>query len=179
MEEKKDMGFKLDLPEGKKAEAFAATLMTSFGWVNIEFNDNNKFDIKAERYNSKTQEIEIRTVEVKSDLRCVPLNDTGNIFIETNSWDRNEGTGINVCEADWYYYIYKFLGQIWCIKTNKLKELIANNDFRIGVGGDEGSNSTGYLIPREDFREHFHVFDKHFITKYLNIDYKKFRYIYQ
>jgi hypothetical protein len=35
--------------------------------------------------------------------------------------------------------------------------LIATKDYKIGVGGDPGSNSSGYLIPRKKFRDKFLV----------------------
>jgi hypothetical protein len=43
------------------------------------------------------------------------------------------------------------------IKVQDLKKLIDENNFKIGVGGDPGSNSSGYLIPRMKFRDKFLV----------------------
>ena len=81
--------------------------------------------------------------------------DTGNIFIEFSC--RGKDSGIKVTEADWFVYYFKFLGELWMIKVQDLKKLIDENNFRVGVGGDPGSNSSGYLIPKNKFRDKFLV----------------------
>jgi hypothetical protein len=101
----------------------------------------------------------------KTDVFCVPdtiINgrtirgkDTGNIFIEFSC--RGKDSGVKVTQADWFVYYYKFLGELWLIKVGELKDLITNNNFKVGVGGDPGSNSSGYLIPRKKFRDNFLV----------------------
>jgi hypothetical protein len=97
------------------------------------------------------------TYEIKTDVKCAPLFDTGNIFIEFES--RGKLSGISVTEADWFVTYFKYLGEIWFIKTNKLIKLIKNNDFPIFFNaGDIGSQTHGYLINRRTFKKYFHVY---------------------
>ena len=86
------------------------------------------------------------------------LSDAGVEILSTGSTAKNlAGAGIKVTEADRFVYYFKFLGELWMIKVQDLKKLIDENNFRIGVGGDPGSNSSGYLIPRNKFRDKFLV----------------------
>ena len=46
------------------------------------------------------------TYEVKTDFKCAPLFDTGNLFIEYEC--RNKPSGISISQSDWFvtYFIY-------------------------------------------------------------------------
>jgi hypothetical protein len=57
--------------------------------------------------------------------------------------------------SDIWLYNFYYLREIWTIPTPKLRTLINENNFPIGVGGDPGSDSSGYLIPRYQYIEHF------------------------
>jgi hypothetical protein len=50
------------------------------------------------------------------------------------------------------------LDELWSIPVTKLREIISNNEFPISEeSGDINSHTMGYLIPREEYREHFKV----------------------
>lgn len=158
--------FSLDLPVGELGEKVLETYFVD--------TYKAKFVAKSEGSELKFWDIKFNfpstgdvTYEVKTDVYVVPPrrlpnglyamgNDTGNIFIEFES--RGKNTGINVTKADWWTYIFYYLNEIWFIKVEDLKQLIEENDFKQTTqSGDEGSNTRGYLIPREQFREKFLV----------------------
>lgn len=83
-------------------------------------------------------------------------SDTGNIFVEFQC--RDEDSGINVTKSDWWAYSYQYLNEIWFIKVSNLKKLIKENDFKqVKRSGEKYRYTTGYLIPRKQFKEHFIV----------------------
>jgi hypothetical protein len=97
-----------------------------------------------------------KTYEIKTDVKCAPLFDTGNIFIEYES--RGKKSGISVTQAEWFVTYFKYLNEIWFIKSKELKQLIEQNDFPIFKdAGDIGSATHGYLINRRKFKEFFYV----------------------
>jgi hypothetical protein len=157
-----EYSFKEDIIQGEAGEDFVIEYLTK-GWKGnlLEKKKDFTWDFKLE---FKDGEL-IQTFELKTDVFCVPdtiINgrtirgkDTGNIFIEFSC--RGKDSGVKVTQADWFVYYYKFLGELWLIKVDELKDLIANNNFKVGVGGDPGSNSSGYLIPRKKFRDNFLV----------------------
>jgi hypothetical protein len=85
--------------------------------------------------------------------KVISGRDTGNIFIEFSC--RGKDSGIKVTQADWFVYYFKYLGELWLIQVEDLRKLIRENNFRVGIGGDPGSDSSGYLIPRKKFRDKF------------------------
>ena len=106
----------------------------------------------------------ILKVEVKTDVHVIPgrhlgkfwvqPKDSGNIYVEAKR--REFDSGITITESDMWANLFYYLNEIWFIKVSKLRELIKNNNFYLThKSGDE--NSSGYLIPREEFREHFIV----------------------
>jgi hypothetical protein len=151
--------FKGDVVEGEAGEEFIIEYLTT-NWKGtlLEQKRDYTWDFKIDFTNAG-----ILTFELKTDVYCIPdreLNgkkikgkDTGNIFIEFSC--RGKDSGIKVTEADWFGYYFKYFGELWLIPVDKLRELTKNNDFRVGVGGDPGSNSMGYLIPKKKFRENF------------------------
>ena len=153
--------FTKDIVEGEQGEDFIIEYLSkSRNGQLIEKRKDHAWDFKMQFPSG-----DILTFESKTDVFCIPpkiLNgktingrDTGNIFVEFTSWGRE--TGINVTTADWFVYYYKFLGELWFIKVDELKKLIEENQFKIGSGGDAGSDSAGYLIPRRLFRDKFLV----------------------
>ena len=61
-------------------------------------------------------------------------------------------------KADWWVNTFHYLNELWFIKVSNLKKLIKENDFKqTEQSGDDGSNTRGYLIPREQFKENFIV----------------------
>ena len=152
--------FKADVIEGEAGEDFVIEYLSK-GWKGnlIEKKKDYTWDFKME-FQGGALEL---TFELKTDVFCIPdrkINgktikgrDTGNIFIEFSC--RGKDSGIKVTQADWFVYYFKYLDELWLIKVDDLKDLIENNNFRVGIGGDPGSNSSGYLIPKKKFREKF------------------------
>lgn len=140
--------FKKDLVIGEAGEIAVIKDLNSFG-VNFKNKCNdNRYDLIMEKNGLES------TYEIKTDVYCKPSYDTGNMFIEFEC--RGKDSGINVTQAKWFVTYYKNLNEIWYIRTDKLKEIINSNYFRTTqFSGDAGSNTKGYLIPRESFREHF------------------------
>jgi len=170
-----DSNFKKDLPKGQLAEKVIADLFEDkYQYKTISFNHNNKHDFKCL---IKEQE---KTIEVKSDKYCFPnrqlqmpfgiMNikgrDSGNIFIETEC--RGKLSGINISTSDYYVYYYVYLKKAWIIETKKLKKLISENQFKFKDDnvGDEGSETKGYVIPRNKYKNHFKVIDVDFDWPY-------------
>jgi hypothetical protein len=161
--------FKKDITDGEKGENLLIKYLTDkYGATFIGKSESEEFKFWDLKFNKNQTEI---TYEVKTDVyvakgRTLPNGfyakgfDTGNIFIEFET--RGKDSGINVTRADWWVNIFYYLGEIWFIKVDDLKKLISENDFEIkseGVG-DEGSNTKGFVIPREKYR-------KYFIVKYF------------
>ena len=156
-----EYSFRKDIIEGEAGEDYIIDFLTK-GWKGtlLQKKKDYTWDFKIDFENSGVQ-----TFESKTDVYCIPFSkvngkvikgrDTGNIFIEFSC--RGKDSGIKVTEADWFVYYFKFLGELWMIKVQDLKKLIDENNFKIGVGGDPGSNSSGYLIPRMKFRNKFLV----------------------
>ncbi len=156
-----EYSFRKDIIEGEAGEDYIIDFLTK-GWKGtlLQKKKDYTWDFKIDFENSGVQ-----TFESKTDVYCIPSSlvngkvikgrDTGNIFIEFSC--RGKDSGIKATEADWFVYYFKFLGELWIIKVDDLKKLIDENNFKIGVGGDPGSNSSGYLIPRMKFRDKFLV----------------------
>ena len=142
--------FKKDLIEGEDGEKVVLKDLLSMGGIYISDNKNNKFDLMISKGGKEI------TYEIKTDVYCKPDRDTGNMFIEYEC--RNKPSGLLVSEADWFVTYYKYLNEIWYIKTNELYDLVDNTDFKeTSNSGDEGSNTKGFLIPRFQYRSHFKV----------------------
>jgi len=116
---------------------FGALVLQNKKVRNVDYNDNKKYDVKVYmRAGTK----EYYTFEVKNDMK---YSQTGNIGIEFEC--RGNPSGIQTTEAD--FWVQKLNGEFWQIHRKKLLELIAEEKyFKIGVGGDEGSNTKMYLF---------------------------------
>ena len=146
-----NLDFRSDLKLGNNGEIIMIDFLTKRGSVLINTNDDNRYDFKMVKDSIET------TYEVKTDVTCAPLFDTGNLFIEFES--RGKASGICVTQADWFVTYFEYLKEAWFIKTTNLKTLIKKNNFQIFKNaGDVGSNTHGYLIKRKDFKTNFHVF---------------------
>jgi len=145
-----NLNFRQDLKLGIEGEQHIVEFLEYKGLTHVDSNNNNKYDIKMLK---EGKEI---TYEIKTDVICKPEKDTGNIFVEFHS--RGKDSGISVTQADWFVNYFPFLNEIWFIKSNDLRQLINNNNFRvIKNAGDIGSATHGYLIPRRQFKEHFNI----------------------
>lgn len=131
--------FRDDLPIAQETEKEVAKILEDKGAKILEFNNDNKYDIKIEW---KGQE---KTIEVKEDFTC---QRTGNVGLEYSC--RGKDSGIACSKADFYVYkIHEPGGAIhfYMMKTADLKKLIENKLYhRVVNGGDVGSNSMNYLF---------------------------------
>jgi hypothetical protein len=163
--EKEFYNFNTDIKDGEKGEAIIIDFLTNYGFKLINDNKDNKYDLKM--LTNKGSET---TFEVKTDVYCYPerykqvgnmtihisASDTGNMFVEKEC--RGKASGIAVTKAKYFVMYYPYLHEVWFIKTEKLRKLIEENDFHITENsGDIGSGTRGYLIVREDFKEHFKI----------------------
>lgn len=161
-----EYNFNKDITVGEKGEAVMVKHMESKGLKFVDDNKDNKYDLKMLLPTKK----EI-TFEVKTDVWCVPGRylempfgrmwvegkDAGNLFIEFEC--RGKDSGIKVTQADAFLYYFPYYKQMWYIKTKDLISLIQNNNFRETTqSGDTDSNTKGYLIPREQFKQQFHIY---------------------
>jgi hypothetical protein len=145
-----NLNFEKDLILGNDGESIIVSFLESKGCKFINSNNDNKYDIKMLTNGKET------TYEIKTDVTCAPLFDTGNIFIEFSS--RSKPSGILTSQSDWFVTYFKYLNELWFIKTNKLLDLINNNDFMVFKNaGDIGSETHGYLIKRKEFKKYFYV----------------------
>jgi hypothetical protein len=145
-----NLDFKTDLKLGNDGEDVIINFLESKGCSYVDSNNDNKYDLKMVTKGKET------TYEIKTDVFIAPIYDTGNIFIEYES--RGKSSGISVTQADWFVTYFKYLKEIWFIKSETLKQLISENEFPVFYdAGDVGSATHGYLIKRKDFKKYFHV----------------------
>jgi len=139
--------FKKDLITGEVGENEVRYFFENLGFVFIGKCRNNEFDLIME-FNRRPC-----TIEVKTDS----YRDTGNIAIEIES--RGKLSGLSVTTADYFVTIFRCTNELWIIKTKELKELISNNNFFLKEnGGDKGSNTKFYLIPKSKFKNNFQIY---------------------
>jgi hypothetical protein len=165
MKNKEDYNFNVDLNDGEKGEQIIVNFLEKHNFKLQNDNKDNKYDLRMINNEGK-----LTTFEIKTDVYCypetfreingrnirIPGNDTGNIFIEKEC--RGKLSGISVTKANWFVTYYPYLNQAWFIKTNKLKKLIDENELYLTENsGDIGSNTKGYLINRELFKNHFKI----------------------
>lgn len=145
-----NLDFKSDLKLGVNGETEVLNFLIKNGASLINTNNDNKYDLKVIKNNKEI------TYEIKTDVKCAPLFDTGNIFIEYES--RNKKSGISVTEADWFVTYFLYFKELWFIKTETLKKLIVENNFpTFKDAGDLNSATHGYLINRKKFKDYFYV----------------------
>lgn len=145
-----NLEFKSDLKLGNEGEHELVKFLVKRGCIYVDSNNDNKYDLKMLKNGKEV------TYEIKTDVKCAPLFDTGNIFIEFES--RGKASGISVTKAEWFVTYFQYLKEIWFIKSDTLKQLIAENEFPIFKdAGDIGSATHGYLIKRKDFKDYFYV----------------------
>lgn len=147
--------FNKDVNTGEDGEAIVRKFLELW---QMKFDSDNKdfrYDLKMfYPINGK-----FYTYEVKTDVYKKP----GNIVIEFEC--RGKKSGIAVTEADYFLTYFYNQGEIWNIKTDKLKILI---DYlkpeQTKNSGDVGSGTRLYKFKKEDVRKYFKV-------NYVNKDY--------
>ena len=147
--------FKEDLVKGVTGEYDMAVYLKDKNFETIHFNTDAKWDLKSISPNTGMMTF----FEVKTDFFCKDKEtDTGNIAVEIRYKGRPSGISSSESDVLMYYFPYFNKDNVWMIKINKLKEFIKNNikDLRVVKGGDDNQSEI-VLIPREKFRERFHV----------------------
>lgn len=140
--------FNKDIIDGEDGERIVLKDLESMGATLISDNKDNKYDLLISKSNKNI------TYEIKTDTYCKLGSDTGNMFIEVEC--RGKLSGIMVSKSDWFVTYYKWLNELWYIRTSDLLNLIETETFKQTTNsGDAGSNTKGYLIPRNKFRKHF------------------------
>ncbi len=147
-----NLNFKQDLKLGNEGETTVINFLTSKGMKYIHSNNDNQYDVVMEKNGKEI------TYEIKTDVKCAPLFDTGNLFVEFES--RGKDSGIAVTKAEWFVTYFQYLEELWFIKTQDLKKLLIDNNFpSFRNAGDIGSQTHGYLIKRNDYKQYFHVYN--------------------
>lgn len=150
--EKKDYNFNTDITVGEIGEGVIKRDLMSVGGTCIYENKDINFDLVMLFSNTG----KVATYEIKTDVYCKPDKDTGNMFIEFEC--RGKDSGVMASKAEWFVTYYPFLKQAWYISMEDLRNLIYYNNFRkTSFSGDIGSNTKGYLIPRNDYKHLFKV----------------------
>jgi len=145
-----NLNFNDDLTLSAIGETTVKEFLEKKGWIFVSSNNDNKYDLVMTKDNKTV------SYEVKTDFKCAPLFDTGNIFIEFEC--RKKPSGISVTKSNWFVTYFIYLNEIWFIKSDMLKKLIAENNFTVFIdAGDVNSETKGYLINRQRFKEYFHV----------------------
>ena len=172
--ENKSIGnFDEALKNGKVSEKIAQQYLEQMGVKfirnSVGVHDNLKiWDIECE-YKEKTYHYEVKSDlilknsctifdEATQEYITTPKVETGNIYIEKTSRDKN--SGIDVTKAHVWMHILFHLNEIWIIKVDKLKEIIRLNNMGSALGGDiymGKKTSNGFLFPRLKFQKYFKV----------------------
>lgn len=118
--------------------------------LTVQFNYGvQTFEIKSDEY-SLDYPIHFRNMVIEPDA-------FGTLFIECESWGKY--SGVITTKADWWVHFLKRMNQIWMIETRTLKEIIHTLPFDVMENaGDAGSNTKGFLIPRQYFKQYFKIY---------------------
>ena len=139
--------FSKDIQLGEFGESVVRDYMIFKKYQFIEKLTNYKYDLKM-LYNNIAY-----TYEVKTDVYPV---DTGNIVIEFEC--RDKPSGIAVTEADYFVTYFLHFGEIWNIRTDKLRYMI--NYFKPRIfekAGDAGSNTRLYGFRKKEVEKFFKI----------------------
>lgn len=140
--------FRQDISTGERGEITVIKNLESMGLEFVSDNKDNRYDFIMRKDGRDI------AYEVKTDVFCAPIMDSGNLFLEFEC--RGKESGIAVTQAEWFVTYFKFLKQIWYIRTKELRKLIAEENFPVmEFSGDPQSNTKGYLIKRKDYEQKF------------------------
>jgi hypothetical protein len=96
-------------------------------------------------------------IEVKTDYKW---QDTGNIFVETECWYRNDGkikeSGLNVSTAQWYAFVLRVRNNAPVIKiipTTLLRIVVDKKGIPMDANQYGENPSKGYLITLKDIED--------------------------
>lgn len=138
--------FKKDLIIGEDGEKVVLDDLIALG---ASYDSNNKT-------NSHDLVITFRGKSVSYECKTDVYDDTGNMFIETHC--RGKESGISVTQADWFVTYYKKFNELWYIQTKELKRILESDTHKkINECGDKNSNTEGYLLNKNMYRNNFIV----------------------
>lgn len=141
--------FKKDLSLGQKGERVIAEYLQKYhGVMDIQFNDDYKYDIKGFKNGKEL------TFEVKTDrYEYFKKIKTYNMFIELTC--SNKPSGINSTQADYFIYYYPDLEVFYFISTNDLRKLIETSNFDKKFQSGDNGRVEGVCIHRNLFSSNF------------------------
>ena len=145
------MSFWSDLRKGNETEIKISFLYENNGYTRVEKRDDGKYDLLLQKDDI------MKSFEVKTDFYVKSYKDE-NIFVEFEY--KNRPSGISTTEADWWVNYFYNLKEVWYITTEDLRNLIEEYTFLTTYqSGDDGSNTRGYLIPRneKEIKKYFKV----------------------
>jgi hypothetical protein len=147
----KNSDFWKDLDSGQKGEKIVYSFLEEKGLTYLHSNHDYKYDFMMSKNNKNVK------YEVKTDYK-----QTNNHFVEFESSTDYGATysdsGIRTSESEWYAFYYTMLGEVWFIKTEKLKSLVESHKFKIKHQAEKPETpAKGYIINRQKFKKYFHV----------------------
>ena len=114
---------------------------------NVEYNNNNKFDVDLQTGQlAEAELVEIiggNKLEVKRDFRA---HETGNIAVEIECYGKP--SGLSVSEAEHYAFACDHITFI--IETQRLKDIISNMKKPWTVFGGDNNRSKMVLLPMRE-----------------------------
>ena len=140
--------FEKDIEFGESGESVVRKFLELHGMKFESDNKDSKYDLKMfYPLTNKPYTYEIKTDEYP---------DTGNLAVEFEC--RGKKSGIEVTEADYFLTYFIKLGEIWNIKTEKLKRILQRLNFRkTNNSGDTGSGTRLYLVKKEEVKKYFKI----------------------
>ena len=157
--------FNKDIADGERGEQVVREDLELAGASYIGDNKNNQYDIIMTMPNGKDVKFEIKTdvwcipgkiIEMPFGNITIPSRDNGNMFIEFEC--RGKDSGIRVSKAEWFVTYFPHYGVMWYIMMDKLITLCESENIPTSEqAGDEDSNTKGYLLPRNEYKEHFKI----------------------
>lgn len=161
--------FNSDLRWGKWGESTIIPFITktflkgtksvSYWYSSDDITSNKKtlkeWDLRFGVYDSEVSRIEFVDkieFEIKTDKYGV---NTGNLIFEKSC--NRKPSGVFATKAKWFIYFLPLFKQdnIYLIKSENLRNLLKNYNNDLTSGGDYGSNTMMYKIPRIDFDKQF------------------------
>lgn len=124
-----------DLKFGEKVERQLIPFFESWGYIVLEWNKDNKYDLKL-KHSVTDHEI---SVEVKADRQ-----DGDDMRIETHKkkYCNVIKSGISVSKADFFIYAYPYQNTFYLFRTETLRTLIYEHSSEIQPvdGGDKDAS---------------------------------------
>lgn len=145
------MSFQTDLSKGEQGESLVISYLVGKGAKLVSRNSTKDWDFIVNKDGVPI------SYEVKTDFYCTKNRDTGNFFIEITS--RGKPSGITTSKADWMVFFMANLGKCYFIKRDALLRLLLMNEVKVKTGGDKGSRTFAYVLPRDKFKDDFLIVD--------------------